>query len=54
MNRPKGLGGATDQDSLKLQKCIYSLLQATRQYHKNMVEVLKSIGLEGGYVDLCL
>ena len=54
MNYPKGLPHATDQDALKLQKCIYGLVQAARQYHKNMVEMLKSIGFKGGDIDPCL
>ncbi len=31
MNCPKELPHATDQDALKLQKCIYGLVQAARQ-----------------------
>ena len=54
LNCPKGMPRTTDQDALKLQKCIYGLVQAARQYHKKMVEVLKSIGFEGGDVDPCL
>ncbi len=29
-NCPEGLDGSTDQDALKLQKCINSLVQAAR------------------------
>ena len=54
MNCPEGLLCATDKDALKLQKCIYGLVQGARQYHKKMVEVLKSIGFKGGDVDSCL
>ncbi len=54
MNCPEVLDGATDQDAVKLQKCIYGLVQAARQYRKKIVEMLKSIGFEGGDVNPCL
>ncbi len=54
MNCLEGLDGATDQYALKLWKYIYNLVQASRQYYKNTVEVLKSIGFKGGDVDSCL
>ena len=53
-NCPEGLPRTTDQDALKLQKCIYGLVQAARQYCKKMVEVLKSIVIYGGDFDPCL
>ena len=51
MNCPEGLKGATADDALLLQQCIYGLVQAARQYHKKMVAILKSIGFVGGDVD---
>ena len=50
MTCPEGLDGTTDQDALKLQNCIYDLVQGTGKYHKKMVEVLTNIGFEGGDV----
>ncbi len=49
-----GLDGVTDEDALKLQKCIYGLVQVASQYHNMMVEVLKSIGFISGDLDPCL
>ncbi len=54
MNCPQGINGATDQDALKLQECIYGLVQEARKYHKKMVEALKGIGFEGVDVNPCL
>ena len=41
----------TSDDVLALQKCIYGLVQAARQYHKKIVSILKSIGFTGGDMD---
>ncbi len=54
MNFLEVLDGSTDQNAPKLQNYIYDLVQAAIQYHKNMVEILKSIGFEGGDVNPCL
>ncbi len=45
---------AVDDDVLALNKCIYDLVQAARQYHKRDLEVLCKIGFNGGDVDTCL
>ena len=54
MECPEGLAGASKEDVLLLQKCIYGLVQAARQYHKKAVEILKKIGFSGGEIDPCL
>ena len=37
-----------------INKCIYSLVQAVRQFYKKAVEVLKKFGFIGGNVNPCL
>ena len=54
MNSPEGLPLATDQDALKLQKCIHGLVQATRQYDMKMVDMLKHIGFKEHALNPCL
>ena len=54
MECPKGMVGVTEKDVLLLQKCMYGLVQAARQYHKKAVEILKKIGFSGGFIDPCL
>jgi len=54
MESPPGMPGTTNDDALLLNKCIYGLVQAARQYHKKMVTILKQIGFKGGDVDPCL
>ena len=39
---------------LILDKCIYVLVQSSRQYHRKAVKILKKLGFEGGDVDPCL
>ena len=41
-------------DISALQACIYDLIQASRQFHKKMVELLRKIGSTGGDSDPCL
>ena len=45
MNFPKRLDGATNEDPPKLQKYIYGLVEGARQYHKEMIEMLKKLHL---------
>ena len=54
MECPPGMQGVSEDDALALNKCIYGLVQAARQYYKKMVRILKDIGFAGGYVDPCL
>ena len=54
MECPPGMKDVTSEDVLALQKCIYGLVQAARQYHKKIVSILKSIGFTGGDMDPCL
>ena len=54
MDCPPGLEGVTDEDALLLLQCIYGLVQAARQYHKKVVEILRDAGFKGGDVDPCL
>ncbi len=51
MKCPPGITDAEEDDVLALNKCIYGLVQAARQYHKKAVEVLPKIGFNGGEVD---
>ena len=53
MDCPEGLD-AEDDECLQLQRTIYGLVQAARQYFKKFVGGLKQIGFEGGQVDPCL
>ena len=39
---------------LQLQKSIYGLVQAARQYYKKFIGILRKIGFTGGYADPCL
>ncbi len=48
------MADAEEDDILALNKCIYGLVQAARQYHKKAIEVLHQIGFNGGKVDPCL
>ena len=54
MDIPLGMENAKSDQALELQKCIYGLVQAARQYFKKAVAILKKIGFEGGTVDPCL
>ncbi len=45
---------AEEDDVLALNKCLYSLVKAARQYYKKAVEVLCKISFNGGEVDQCL
>ncbi len=54
MECPPRMTDVEEDEVLALNKCIYGLVQATRQYHKNAVEVLRKIGFKGGDVDPCL
>lgn len=54
MDCPPGMRNVTHENALRLIACIYGLVQAANRYHKRFVEILKSIGFEGGDVDPCL
>jgi hypothetical protein len=41
-------------ECLLLYKTIYGLVQSARQFFKELVACLKSIGFKGGYADPCL
>ena len=47
----KGIGKG---ECIILDKCIYGLVQATRQYNKKAVEILKKVGFTGGNAHPCL
>ncbi len=54
MECPPGMTDVKQNEVLALNKCIYGLVQAARQYHKKAVEVLHKIGFKGGDVNPCL
>ena len=54
MECPPGMKNTGPNDILALQACIYGLVQASRQFHKKMVELLRKIGFTGGDSDPCL
>ena len=41
-------------DCIILNKCIYALVQAARQYYKKAAKILKNLGFIRGNVDPCL
>ncbi len=53
MELPGGMTGFEDE-CLLLLKAIYGLVQAARQWHKKLIEVLKKIGFKGGIANPCL
>jgi len=53
MNLPDRMTGFEDE-CLLLLKAIYRLVQAARQWHKKLIDVLKKIGFKGGIADPCL
>ena len=54
MDRPPGMFDAKPDESLLLGHCIYGLVQAARQYHKKMMEILQGIGFVGGIIYPCI
>ena len=50
----QGIPIVNKDDCIILNKCIYGLVQETRQYYKKAVEILKKLGFIGGNVDSCL
>ena len=54
MESPQGLTDVKMDDCIILDKCIYGLVQAARQYYIKAVEILKSTGFIGGSIDPCL
>ena len=54
MECPQGMADVKKDDCVILNKCIYGLVQAARQYYKKAMEFLKSSGFVGGNIDLCL
>jgi hypothetical protein len=53
MDCPKGMT-RTEDEVLELQKTIYSLVQASRQYFKKFTSILKKMDFTGGQVNPCL
>ena len=54
MECPQGMAHIKKDDSIILNKCIYGLVEAARQYYKKAMEILKSSGFIGGSIDSCL
>ena len=54
MECPHGISDVGRDDCFVLNKCIYGLVQATRQNYKKAVEILKKSGFVGGNVNPCL
>jgi len=53
MELPDGMMGFDDK-CLLLLKAIYELVQAARQWHKKLIDVLKKIGFKGRIANSCL
>jgi len=53
MEAPEGAGLGRDE-CVRLEKAIYGLVQASRQYWKHFVKALRDIGFQGGVADPCL
>mmetsp|Transcript_8639 Transcript_8639/g.17707 ORF Transcript_8639/g.17707 Transcript_8639/m.17707 type:complete len:87 (+) Transcript_8639:1318-1578(+) len=53
MEAPEGSGLGRDE-CVHLQKAIYGLVQALRQYWKHFVKPLQEIGFEGGIANPCM
>ena len=53
MLRPEGLGNQPDQ-CVKLEKSMYGLVQAARQYYTFFVKMLKKVGFKVLKADPCL
>ena len=56
---PQGMNNIGKDDCIILNKCIYGLVPAMRQYYKRAVEILKKAGFSRGnkgivYVALCI
>ena len=41
------------KDDIISKKCIYSLVQAARQYYEKAIQILKKVQIIGGNVDPC-
>ena len=41
MEYPQWMNNVGENDSIILNKCIYGLVQATRQYYKKVIKILK-------------
>ena len=48
---PPDVKDVQDDDCIILQKCIYGLVQAARQYIRMAIELLKKLGFIRGIVD---
>ena len=51
---PPGINDVSKDECINLKKCIFSLVQAARQYNKTAVESLKKVGFTRGYVNHCI
>ena len=54
MEIPPGMKNVDPDDILMLDKSIYGLVQASRQWHKKMVKILEECGFKKSEVDPCL
>jgi hypothetical protein len=54
MDLPKGLEEDPSTECVKLEKAVYGVVQAARQYYKTFIGALRSVGFVGGYADPCL
>jgi hypothetical protein len=53
MNIPEGMNYHPD-DCLLLTTTIYGLVQSAREFYKNLISVLKSLGFKENKSDPCL
>ena len=51
MEYPQGMSDIRRDDCIILNKCIYGLVQAVRQYYKKVIKIFKNSGFKGGTVD---
>ena len=51
---PQGMSDVGKDENIILNKCIYGLVQAVRQYYKKAVKILDNFGSVGGNVNPCL
>ena len=54
MECPQGMHNVKKDDCIILNKCIYELVQAARQYDKKVVKILRNSGFIKGSINLCL
>ena len=47
----QGMYDIGKDDCIILNKCLYGLVQVTRQHFKKAIKILKNLGFVGGYID---